>query len=239
MCPRSSLVEVSRDGINISQEGFIEMNTVVNPSSNAAASLSPSGNSLSPSTDTALANVAPPVTAPSPVGVASPPAAPFVSSPTTQSTELHNTVNVNVAMPSIQMNMMHKGHSLITRIFWFCFVGWWLSAIFIMLGVIFTWTVVLMPIGFWFINRIPKAQTLRERTRQFKTEFSDNAIVFTEGNRGQHPWYLRAPYALTVGAVAGLVWLSTAWLLGILIVTLPLSIWMIDRAPAVMTLEKN
>ncbi len=154
-------------------------------------------------------------------------------------THLNNSVNVNVAMPSIQMNTMAKGHSLATRVIWYFFVGWWLSAIFIALGVFFTWTVILMPLGFWFINRIPKAQTLRERTRQFTTEFKDNSIVFTEGNRVQHPWYLRAPYALTVGAVAGIVWLTAAWILGLLIVTLPLSIWMIDRAPRIMTLQKN
>ncbi len=144
-----------------------------------------------------------------------------------------------MAMPAIQMNMMTKGHSLVTRILWYFFVGWWLSAIFIVLGVFFTWTILLMPLGFWFINRIPKAQTMRERTRQFKTEFKDNAVVFTEGHRDQLPWYVRAPYSLTIGAVAGFVWLAVAWLFGILILTLPLSIWMIDRAPAVMTLEKN
>jgi uncharacterized membrane protein YccF (DUF307 family) len=154
-------------------------------------------------------------------------------------TAVNNTVNVNMAMPSIQMNTMAKGHSLVTRVLWYCFVGWWLSAIFIVLGVFFTWTVVLMPLGFWFINRIPKAQTMRERTRQFTTEFKDNAIVFTEGNKDQVPWYIRAPYALTIGAVAGIAWLSVAWVFGILVVTLPLSIWMIDRAPAIMTLEKN
>ena len=154
-------------------------------------------------------------------------------------TGITNTVNVNMAMPSIQMNMMTKGHSLVTRILWYFFVGWWLSAIFIVLGVFFTWTILLMPLGFWFINRIPKAQTMRERTRQFKTEFSDNAVVFTERHLDQLPWFVRAPYSLTIGAVAGLVWLAIPWLFGILILTLPLSIWMIDRAPAVMTLEKN
>lgn len=166
-----------------------------------------------------------------------PPLAP--SSANHVTTHLENQVNVNLAMPSIQMNMMAKGHSLVTRALWFFLVGWWLSAIFIVFGVFFTWTVILMPLGFWFINRIPKVQTLRERTRQFKTEFNDNAIVLTESKRDQYPWYARAPYALTVGAVAGILWLSVAWLFGILIVTLPLSIWMIDRSPAIMTLEKN
>lgn len=168
-----------------------------------------------------------------------PPVPPAPTSVNNVAMHLDNQVNVNVAMPSIQMNTMTKGHSLLTRFLWFCFVGWWLSAIFIVLGVVFTWTVFLMPLGFWFINRIPKAQTLRERSCQFKTEFKDNAIVFTEGTRDQFPWYVRAPYALTVGAVAGLLWLSAAWVFGVLIVTLPLSIWMIDRSPAIMTLEKN
>lgn len=193
--------------------------------------------SLTPNTSAVLASDPRPADLQAMVPEPVVPAAPaYVNNITTQ---LENHVNVNVAMPSIQMNTMAKGHSLVTRFLWFCFVGWWLSALFIALGVFFTWTVVLMPLGFWFINRIPKAQTLRERSRQFKTEFKDNSIVFTEGTRDQHPWYIRAPYALTVGAIAGIAWLSVAWVFGILIVTLPLSIWMIDRTPMIMTLEKN
>jgi hypothetical protein len=43
---------------------------------------------------------------------------------------------------------------------------------------------------------------------------------------------------LPLGLVLGLVWLTVAWVLSLLIITLPLSVWMINRAPTVITLEQ-
>jgi hypothetical protein len=42
-----------------------------------------------------------------------------------------------------------------------------------------------------------------------------------------------------VGLVAGFFWLVTAWVISLTIVLLPVSIWMIDRSPAVITLQKH
>jgi uncharacterized membrane protein YccF (DUF307 family) len=147
-------------------------------------------------------------------------------------------VNVTVGMPAIQFNAAKQGHSIFVRALWFLAIGWWLSGVFITLGYLLTLSVVLLPVGLWFLNRVPQAQTLRARTRQFTTEFRDNAIVFTEGNKQQVAWYLRLLY-LPVGLVLGLVWLALAWIVSLTIVGLPLSIMMIDRAPAVITLQRH
>ncbi len=48
----------------------------------------------------------------------------------TQSTNVH----VNMAMPTINMSMQNHQTPFIARAFWFVFVGWWLSAIFILVG---------------------------------------------------------------------------------------------------------
>lgn len=139
---------------------------------------------------------------------------------------------------NIYITTQSRNHSLITRIIWFVFVGSWLSAIFMLLGLIGIASIFLAPMGFWFINRVPKVQTLRSRSTHWESVERDGATYISERRATQHPWYLRLLY-LPVGFILGLVWLSIAWLVSLPVITLPLSIWMIDRAPAIITLEKN
>lgn len=134
--------------------------------------------------------------------------------------------------------MQPRKHSFLVRAVWYIFVGWWLSALFIVLGYFFIASILLAPIGFWFLNRVPQAQTLRTRNSDFTVTAKDGISFITETHTKQHAWYLRLLY-LPIGLFLGAIWLSVAWLLGVLILTLPLSIWMIDRSPAVITLEKN
>lgn len=149
------------------------------------------------------------------------------------------TNTINVTPPAIVMNMKSSGTPLIVRAIWWFFIGWWLSAIFAFAGWFFVATVILMPVGIWFIHRIPQAQTLRPRTRAFHTEFKDGAIVFTESTIPQHPWYIRVLYTLCCGLWIGLPWIFLGWLLGFTLILLPLSIWMLDRAPTVTTLQRH
>jgi uncharacterized membrane protein YccF (DUF307 family) len=143
-------------------------------------------------------------------------------------------------MPTHQVvitTQSHK-HSLFTRFIWFLVVGWWASGVFIFLGLVGLASVVLAPLGFWFINRVPKVQTLRNRSTHWTSTEHDGVTHVSEQRPEQHPWYLRLLY-LPAGFFLGLVWLSIAWLVSLPVITLPLSIWMIDRAPAIITLEKN
>lgn len=153
---------------------------------------------------------------------------------------VHQTtnVNVNVGMPSIHFNAAKAGPSFLVRALWFLAIGWWLSAFFIVAGYVLVASVFLLPMGLWMLNRIPQAQTLRPRTREFTTQFRDNAIVFTEGRKQQIAWYLRLLY-LSAGLVLGAAWLVAAWALSLTVIGLPLSVMMVDRAPAVITLQQN
>lgn len=172
-----------------------------------------------------------------------PPASYPLAPPAVQAPTLTNynaiTNTVNVAPPVIVMNMKHSGPPLIVRAFWWLFVGWWLSAIVAIVGWFFIATLILMPIGIWFIHRIPQAQTLRPRTRGFHTEFQNGAVVFTESTIPQHPWYVRVLYTVCIGLWIGLPWILLGWALGWTLILLPLSIWMLDRAPAVTTLQRH
>ncbi|MCA9833594.1 MAG: YccF domain-containing protein [Thermomicrobiales bacterium] len=157
------------------------------------------------------------------------------ATPTQQITNVATTVNVGG--PTIVFATNRKKRSFIVRAIWFCFIGFWLSGLFILAGYFFLATIIGAPLGFWFLNRVPQAQTLREKNSDLTVTSKDGITYVSESTAEQYPWYLRALY-FPVGLVAGLLWLGTAYLLSLFIVPLPLSIWMIDRAPTVITLEK-
>lgn len=125
------------------------------------------------------------------------------------------------------------------RAIWFLLIGWWLSGVFIIAGYVCIASIVFAPLGFWFLNRVGVAQTLRDRDVAYVTSIdAQGATYLQETTAAQVPWPIRLVY-LPFGLVVGAVWLAVAWALGNLIITLPISIWMINRAPAVITLQRN
>lgn len=147
-------------------------------------------------------------------------------------------VNVHAGMPTIQFHAAKHGPGFMARALWFLCIGWWLSFFVILAGYALVATILFLPLGLWCLHRVPQAQTLRVRTREFTTTSRDGALVITEGTIGQVAWYWRLLY-LPVGLVLGALWLPVAWVLGLLVITLPLSIWMIDRAPGMITLQRQ
>lgn len=145
---------------------------------------------------------------------------------------------VNVGGPNILITTQKQQVPFILRAVWFCFIGWWLSAVFIIVGYFCCAAIILVPVGFWFLNRVPQAQTLRMRNTEFHATQKDGITHLAEGRVAQVPWYYRAIY-FPLGLLFGAVWLVAAWVISLLIITLPLSIWMIDRSPAIISLQRN
>ncbi|GIW04996.1 MAG: hypothetical protein KatS3mg059_1616 [Thermomicrobiales bacterium] len=141
--------------------------------------------------------------------------------------------------PTVVFSPQTRQHSFVVRALWYIFVGWWLSGIVMILGYLFTVTIVGMPLGFYFLNRIPQALTLRARTTAFRTEFRDGVTYVVETELPQYPWYIRALWFAFVGWWLGALWLTAAWLLSIPIITLPISIWMYNRTSGVITLQRH
>ena len=107
-----------------------------------------------------------------------------------QQSPSHQTVHVHQAS--------HNPGCLVRGI-WFIFVGWWLSALFILAGWALVGTVLFLPVGLWILHRVPWAQTLRPRTREFTQTYQDGAMMVTETTIRQHPWYVRLVYIVLVG----------------------------------------
>lgn len=155
---------------------------------------------------------------------------------------VQNTVQQNQQInvtPQIHLALRSRRTPFVLRAIWFLFIGWWLTGLIIALGYIAMLTVLGIPLALFLFHRIPQALTLRERTQSLKYETRGDATYITEGTMPQHAWYLRAFFFLLVGWWFGGVWLVVAYILSILILTLPVGVMMFNRAGAAFTLQRH
>jgi uncharacterized membrane protein YccF (DUF307 family) len=99
--------------------------------------------------------------------------------------------------------------------------------------------IVTLPIGLYLLHRVPQVQTLRDRSTEFTYKEVDGRVVVSTGRVKQVPFLIRAAWFLLIGFWLTSVWLSVAYALSLTIILLPFSIVMIDRVPAVLTLQRN
>ena len=149
------------------------------------------------------------------------------------------TVNVAAPQPVVIMNRATSGPGIVVRSVWFLAVGWWASGLALFAAWVLMASVVGIPLGVMLLNKVPQIQTLRARSNDFSVENVGGVTVIGERGAEQHPLGLRAVYFVFFGAWAGLAATVTAWVLSLGIVTLPLSVMLINRLPAVTTLQKN
>ena len=131
-----------------------------------------------------------------------------------------------------------RQHNLLLRLLWFLFIGWWLTGILSFVAWICILSIIGLPAGAFLLNRIPAAITLRRRSKTWTTETVGGVTFVREANMPQRPVWVRAIWLVCVGWWALAIWLTIAWFGCILLVTLPIGLWMYNRAPAVATLMR-
>lgn len=139
----------------------------------------------------------------------------------------------------VSVNVQPARTPILVRIIWFLLIGWWLSGIVITVGYLLCLFVVTLPLGIYLLHRVPLAQTLRDRSMSFETKEVGGRVVLVSSHAPQRAFLIRAIWFVFVGWWFSAVWLSAAWLVSLTIIGLPLSIWMIDRVPEVLTLQRN
>jgi uncharacterized membrane protein YccF (DUF307 family) len=115
---------------------------------------------------------------------------------------------------------------LALRAVWFVFIGWWLSALAIGVAYFLCAIIVGLPLGFMIFNALPWILTLRERTPG----------TDPGGTVEQYPIWIRAIWFIFVGWWLGGIYMSVAWFLCVILITLPIGVWLFNRVGAVMTL---
>ena len=121
---------------------------------------------------------------------------------------------------------------------WFFFVGWWLSLIWIGIAWLFIVLIIPMPIGLAMMNRVPLIASLRQPTREFTMATGGAATRVQETGLPQRPFLIRALYFVLIGWWFSLLWVLGAWAATGTLILLPLGIWMMNRIPAVTTLQR-
>ena len=142
---------------------------------------------------------------------------------------------------NVRYETSQSGPSLLIRVLWFLFIGWWLGLIWVLIAWFFNLTIIGMPLGLAMINNIPQVMTLRPARVYTVIENRNGSQVIRQRPLEQNPFLLRALYFLAVGFWFSLVWMLLAWLISLLTLGLafPLSFWMFNRVPAVTTLARS
>jgi uncharacterized membrane protein YccF (DUF307 family) len=149
-----------------------------------------------------------------------------------------------VATATLQQNIIvtsrRSGPGFISRALWFLFVGWWLTGFAIGFAWLCSLTIVLLPISYMVVNKIPTILTLRPRSVQSDVGVdADGTIRIDTGGARQRPFWQRALWFVLVGWWACGIAMAAAYVMCLTVLLLPLGLMIFNRVPAVMTLQRN
>jgi len=148
------------------------------------------------------------------------------------------TVNVQCA-PVVVLAGQANGPGCLVRSFYFLFIGWWLSQVWIITSWFLNATIIGLPLGLLMLNRLPEVVTLKAARTHTQVTTRDGMVVINQGTFTQHAFVARALYFVLVGWWASLLWVEIAWLLCLSLLGLPFAFWMFERTPAITTLARR
>ena len=104
------------------------------------------------------------------------------------------------------------------------FVGWLLHL-----------PIVTIPLGVMVINQVPRALTLKP-PGQTSIQLPDGDEMNME--QSQHSLVVRALWFVFVGSWLSLTWMTVATVFAISIIGLPITYWMVNKLPFVLSLYR-
>lgn len=138
--------------------------------------------------------------------------------------------------PQQQVIVINQDHgtNIILRFFWMIFIGWWLSGIFWLVGVILTLLIVTSPLGMVVMQKIGWAFSLYKDVKDPTIVVAGNTTIIIE--QQQTSFVIRYLYFIFFGWWIGFIALMVAWILGVIIIGLPVSILIMNRMGKIITL---
>jgi uncharacterized membrane protein YccF (DUF307 family) len=128
--------------------------------------------------------------------------------------------------------------NLILRILWFYLAGLWLGGLWLAIAWLFCVSVIGIPVGVWMINRAPAIFTLKESGSWEEISVGDKTAYYFD-QMEQPPFLIRAIYFLLIGWWLSFFWTKIALLLAATFIGMPVSFWMINRLPYVVSLHRG
>jgi uncharacterized membrane protein YccF (DUF307 family) len=137
---------------------------------------------------------------------------------------------MNVNQPVVYAQTNRPGCLL--QLLWFGLVGWWFGLIWIAVAWALMQTFIGMPFAGLMLNNVPQVIALRGRRVM---------AVAPNGSLQEIPqvgivW--RALWFFVIGWWASAIWLVAAYLCCVSIILLPISFWMFDATPTVVSLKR-
>ena len=122
--------------------------------------------------------------------------------------------------------------------FWFLFIGWWATGLWISLAWLLCALIITLPLGVMMLNNVPKVLALREPGGNLRV-----SVVTADGHlvnvgQEQHPFILRTIYFLLIGWWWSAIVIGLAYFFALTIIGLPLAFWLFDRVPGAVTLRR-
>jgi uncharacterized membrane protein YccF (DUF307 family) len=150
----------------------------------------------------------------------------------------------SVATVNIQQNIIvtqgRNGPGFFTRAIWYLFVGWWLTGLAIGFAIVCSISVILLPLSYFIVSKIPTILTLRPRSLESEVKVGpDGTVHVSVGGAKQQPFWQRALWFLFVGWWACALAMTVAYFLSLTIILIPVGLMIFNRVPAVMTLQRN
>lgn len=127
---------------------------------------------------------------------------------------------------------------LVIRLLWFYFIGLPVGTVWLVLAWIACLTIIGLPLGIWMVNVAPAIMTMKQQERWEKIRIGDK-VAYTFEKLEQTPFVLRVLWFVLVGWWLSALWLKVALIAAITFIGIPLSFWMINRLPFVMTLHRG
>lgn len=146
-----------------------------------------------------------------------------------------------VMMPQqvVNVNIQQRQHGLFVRALYFLFIGYWAGFIWLNIGYGLVLSVIGLPLGLMMLNRLPMVMTLKPASQSVNISITGNTTNINIGGAQQVNFLLRALYFVFIGWWAGLMWSYVAYVMFVLIVTIPVGVMMFNMLPTIITLRKN
>lgn len=131
--------------------------------------------------------------------------------------------------------LLPRRRSLVARTLYFLVIGWWLGFIWLLAGYVLCLSVLFLFVGLAMFPHLPAMITLGPRSGVGKYELTGR----TRSRPRQRNFLIRGVYFVSIGWWWGFIWALMAYFLCLLIVTMPLGCWILNRLPAFITLRRS
>lgn len=126
---------------------------------------------------------------------------------------------------------------LLFRLIYFVLIGLWAGGICAAIGWMLCLSILGLPVGIWVLHRLPLVTTLTMPDDDYAPIETPGAWSPARPVREGTSFFVRALWFLLVGWWLSALWIKVAFLASATIVLMPIGFWMINRVPAVLTLE--